>query len=702
MKLKLVFLWHMHQPWYRGPEGAAAQLPWVRLHGLKDYLDMPLVAARYPELHFNFNLVPSLLEQIESAAQANVPDREFELSAKAADALSGEEKEFLIERAFCLPVKTGIQPHPHFFRLYQSAQNRGWRDWKLADWRDLQVWMNLAWVDPEFWSEPLISRLHKKGFSFNEPDKKELADWQKRHLARIIPVYRRLSEERRVELSTTPYYHPILPLLFDSDIATTSDPRSALPTPPFRFPVDAAKQLKLALESHEKRFGEKPAGVWPAEGAVSAATLELFASQGLTWTASDEEILFASLPQTPASDEEKLLALSTGYRFQSSTGSIGIVFRNRKLSDLIGFTYRDWEAEKAVEHFIAELHRLHRLLEAAGRLEPGVVSVILDGENAWEFYPADGRLFLENLYARLSDDPFVETIALKEYFTSVSNLPVLEKIWPGSWINKNFRIWIGHSEDNRAWSHLRDARRLWEKKKSVVSSQQAAEAYRHILIAEGSDWFWWYGDENKTPDQPVFDSLFRDNLSHAYQLLGEIPPEGLNLPIIGLLSSSTPPTGYVTPTIDGRESHFYEWAQAGCYSLTGGGAMAQSRPLDKIWYGYNREKLFFRIDFRSGFVPQAEDRFEIRFRNKKQELSFTLSLDGKVTSPAGENVPMEMAREKVLEFSLERTWLARNLEEKELYLSFGYQSGGHTYRYAEPEALRLVLDDRLEENNWQV
>ncbi len=692
----------MHQPWYFMPREKTARLPWVRLHGLKDYLDMPLLAARFGNLRLNFNLVPSLLEQLEVCSKTGEPDHEFELALKPADRLNEQEKEFLINRAFVLPLETAIRPHRRFFELHQKSQSRNWKNWEPADWVDLQVWTNLAWVDPEFWSDPLISGLINKSGGFSEKDKKDLAVWQRAHLSKIIPTYKKLVEEGRIELSTTPYFHPILPLLFDSEVAKVSDPNSSFATSPFRFAEDARAQLKLALESHWKRFGKKPDGVWPAEGAVSNETLGLFASSNFSWTATDEEILFASLPQNPASPEEKILALSTGYRFSGPSGSIGMVFRNRFLSDLIGFTFRNWEAEKAVDYFLGELYRIRSMLDSAGQLENGLVTIILDGENAWEFYPKDGHFFLEGLYSKLSDNPHLETVTLKEYFDSAPSLPVLTGIWPGSWINKNFRIWIGHPEDNRAWSLLRDARQLWEKKKLSLTPEQSEEAYRHILIAEGSDWFWWYGDENFSAERPVFDLLFRENLRYVYELLDEPPPTELGFPISENSSSGTLPGGYIHPVIDGLETDFYEWSEAGCYSFsTGGGAMFQKQPLDKVWYGYNKEKLFFRLNFQNGFVPQTEDSLEILF-GKENLLSLVIRLDGTVIQPLDEKVPVQFYFAKALEFSLERKWMEKYLKDRVLYFNFTYRSKEPEYIYRMLSILQMTLDDLIEKSNWQV
>jgi len=691
----------MHQPWYFMPREKTARLPWVRLHGLKDYLDMPLLAARFPNLRLNFNLVPSLLEQLELCSKTGEPDREFELALKLAERLSEPEKELLINRAFVLPVETALRPHPRFFELYQKSQNRNWKNWELTDWIDLQVWTNLTWVDPEFWANPFISDLINKGGGFSEKDKKDFAVWQMVHLSKIIPTYKKLWEEGKIEVSTTPYFHPILPLLFDSEVAKISDPNFSSATSPFHFREDAKTQLELAIKSHWKRFGKKPDGVWPAEGAVSNETLDLFASSNFSWTATDEEILFASLPQSPASPEEKIAALSTGYRYSGPCGSIGIVFRNRFLSDLIGFTFRNWEAEKAVDYFLGELYRIRSILDSAGQLQRGLVTIILDGENAWEFYPKDGHFFLEELYSKLSDNPSLETVTLKEHFESAASLPVLTDIWPGSWINKNFRVWIGHPEDNRAWALLRDARQLWEKKKLSLTPEQSEEAYRHILIAEGSDWFWWYGDENFSAERPVFDLLFRENLRYVYELLDEPPPAELDFPISENTSSGTLPTGYIHPLIDGLETDFYEWSEAGCYSFSTGGAMFQKQPLEKVWYGYNQEKLFFRVDFQNGFFPQTEDSLEILF-GKENLLSLAVHLDGTVIQPLDEKVPVQFYFAKVLEFSLERKWMEKYLKDRELYFNFTYRSKEPEYVFRMPSPLRMALDDQIEKSNWQV
>ncbi|MBI5167263.1 MAG: hypothetical protein HY998_05920 [candidate division NC10 bacterium] len=624
--LYLAFLWHMHQPYYKDLVTGEYCLPWVRLHGIKDYYDMAAILEDFPSIHQTFNLVPSLMEQIQDYASGTAQERFLELSERTAAELSHEERAFVLKNFFMANPDTMIRIHPRYGDLLEK---RGFpktgeeiqemiRYFSVQDLLDLQVWFNLAWFDPSLRErDPLLRGLVEKGRGYTEQEKRALLRKQGEVLGLIIPTYQRLAEKGQIEVTTTPYYHPILPLLCDTDSAKLATPRIKLPEERFVHPEDAAAQLSMAIEFHKMLFGRAPYGMWPAEGAVSEAIVPLLFETGIHWIASDEGVLARSINRPMERDSQGRLkspeVLYQPYRLEKGGKGLTLVFRDRYLSDLIGFTYSRWAPKAAVDDFLGRLRdiRIHYLKKLVGYDErrPPLVAVILDGENAWEYYPNDGRDFLLKLYERLSEEPGIRTVTVSEYLERYPPTTVLPKLHAGSWINANFRIWIGQEEDNEAWdllsmvrSDLEDleaARPRGEKEKGL------SRAWQEIYIAEGSDWCWWYGDEHTSGNDEEFDNLFRQHLMNVYRITGkEIPPR-LYIPILrgrkkGRLTQE--PLAFITPHIDGEVTNYFEWLSAGLYDASRMGAVMHPSEgtVRAIYFGFNLKNMFLRLDFRRG------------------------------------------------------------------------------------------------------
>ena len=446
--LKLALMWHMHQPNYQEPGSNQMSMPWVRLHATKDYLDMPLTAARFDRVRVTFNLVPSLLDQIQLYIDGGT-DRHLELSRIPADQLSDRQRSEILSNFFLVHPSHMIEPYARYVSLYNKArQNAG--DpilpslFSAEEMRDLQTWWNLTWVDPIFRGEQKIKRLFGKGEHFTEEDKHELLNWQKELMSRIVPTYRELFKSGRIDISFTPYYHPILPLLCDSEIAREAIPSIELPRKPFQYPEDARRQIEMSARKFEELFGSPMKGMWPSEGSISEEVAHMCADLGIEWIATDEEVLFHSL--TKSGLERGTQPLQALYRFGREPG-LKILFRDHALSDRIGFVYSGWESERAVADFIGSLKRIRT--ELGDRLDEAVVTIVLDGENAWEFFPADGHRFLSGLYEALNDDPEIEMIGMTEAARTLQSRP-LPRLFAGSWIDHNFRVWIGGREKNAA------------------------------------------------------------------------------------------------------------------------------------------------------------------------------------------------------------------------------------------------------------
>src|SRR6266850_3219217 len=396
----------MHQPSYRDAETGTFVLPWARLHATKDYRDMAAVLRSYPRVHATFNLTPVLLDQLE-AIRGGEPDRYLVLARRPAQELSEDDRRFLRVRFFDVNHERMLEPHEAYRELYRRASE----PWEAQDFLDLQVWFHLAWVDPSYREEEPIRSLLRKGRGFTETEKNALLDWGIACAGEVAGEYRRLAASGQIELSTSAYHHPILPLLIDSDSPREAEPSIQLPSPPFRAPEDAAEQVRRARASHEQRFGSLPRGTWPPEGAVSDAALTLLARAGFEWAASDEAVLSAALAKRDGEVRGWPEALHRPYRVETGAGPIAMVFRDRALSDLIGFTYARWDPTNAADDF------LRRVLEAGRSAPPRpspLVTVILDGENCWETYPDDGRAFLSALYERLQRERDIEPVTVSE------------------------------------------------------------------------------------------------------------------------------------------------------------------------------------------------------------------------------------------------------------------------------------------------
>ncbi len=616
-QLSVAFLWHMHQPYYKDPFTGVSRLPWVRLHGVKDYLDMVTILSDFPKIRQTFNLVPSLLEQLVDYVDNNAKDTYLCLTLKPPSDLTGEEKRFIIENFFLANWDNMIAPFPRYYellikrgvRMTKSDLERASRYFDDHDIRDLQVLFNLAWIDPMFRndSDPFLHGLIKKGRDFTEEEKQLLIEKQMAILKKIIPEYKKMSDCGQVELSVTPFYHPILPLIWDTNVARIAMPQVTLPKKRFSHPEDAIKQIEMALAYFERLFGKKPAGMWPSEGSVSEDVVRAIGNAGIKWIATDEEVLSRSLQRPLRSPEGHLIDAATLYRMHQFSG-VSMLFRDHKLSDLIGFTYSGWKAEKAVDDFIGKLAEIRNAL-------PGgmdyIVPVILDGENAWEYFVNDGHDFLAGLYRALSNDDRFRTVTISDFINEHGAGDQLPRVHAGSWINANFGIWLGHEEDNTAWDYLSQTRDDLDIFARANPDMDLSEAWTAMYAAEGSDWNWWYGDDHTTDTQEDFDELFRSYLMKVYKVMEkEIPPQ-LHVPILIQDRSIMPSVqirGFIKPKIDGYITSYYEWNQAAMVDAKrAGGSMHKSESfISSIHYGFNKDSLFIRIDPKISFTETKE------------------------------------------------------------------------------------------------
>ena len=614
-RINLVILWHMHQPQYRDPATGVYVLPWTRLHALKDYWGMVKVLGEFPQVHATFNFVPLLAEQIEEYASGRFKEDWFEIAFAPAEALTLEQKRSALERAFQVHESL-VNRWPRFAELQSQVRSGGAEAcasyFTARDWRDLQVLSQLAWIDEEYLSrDPVVRALSEKGAGFSEDDKAALLDKQHELLAAVLPEYRSAAARGQIEISTTPYYHPILPLLCDTDIARVSNPHTLLPVPAFRYPADAREQLSRSRSFHERVFGKPPLGLWPSEGSVSDQALAIAMELGFKWFATDEGVLGRTgnigFWRDASGYPENGPKLYTPWRLKLGTRQMSGFFRDHYLSDLVGFVYSRMGAQAAAED-------LHRRIRAIGDRSPGgqnaTVSLILDGENAWEFYPGNGREFLRRFYQYIAQDPEIRALTATEAMEAVKDQPTIEGIFPASWIGANFDVWIGDAEDVRSWDLLREAREAYqraterhESSGAPVSAEwlaQKTRAYESVLAAEGSDWNWWYGPEHGSANDGEFDALYRKHLTEIYRALGEQTPDVLARPVKRAPDRARreEPTAYLAVNVDGRESNYFEWLGAGLYTADRRQSAMHGRSyvLGDLHYGFGPEHFYLRVD----------------------------------------------------------------------------------------------------------
>ncbi len=609
----VAFLWHLHQPDYRAAtEHREMRLPWVRLHATRGYTDLAVALERHPAVKATVNITPVLADQLHDLASGRRGDRWLDLSRRRTENLSMHERIEILRHFFSVNWEQDCRRMERYWSLLHK---RG-RDLKEADLhraarafadqelRDVVVLFNLAWMGfAARESEPVVRNLLEKGKGFTEVEKDVLLEAQLRLVGEVIPRWRRLAERGQVELTTSPYYHPILPLLLDTEVARESMPESTLP-PRIRRPEDARAQVERALAAHERRFGRRPEGMWPPEGAVSRESLALLADAGVTWVVTDEEILKRSEMEDgrPATYRD----IYQGFEMDLGGRRLALFFRDRVLSDRIGFAYAHNPVEDAVRDFMDRCAEVGTKRAREGR--PALVPIALDGDNPWENYPESGRMFLTRLFEALEAGEHagvhVRTTTFSEWLRENPPERRLARLHPGSWIDASFRIWIGHEETNRAWQLIGDAGATLDGPGRTLAPENREEALDNLLAAEGSDWLWWMGEDFHTDTPEIFDQLFRERLARVYELTGEATPHGLRGPISkaaqGVVASRPlrAPTRTITPLVDGKAAPYFDWQGAGVYRPPHGGAQMYRTTLvcEAMYWGADLTELFIRLD----------------------------------------------------------------------------------------------------------
>ena len=617
--IRVVVLWHQHQPFYKDLVSGEYRLPWVRLHALKDYYGMVKLLEEFPEVHQTFNLVPSLIRQIQDYVAGTANDPFLNVAAKPARDLTPAERRFALQYLFQANPVNMIGRYPRYRDLWErfrgsgDSPERAERYFQPQDFTDLQVLSQIAWFDEFFLHDPEVAALVKKGHNYSLEDQQFVIARERELVARVLPAHAEAAQRGGIEISASPFYHPILPLVCDTDQGGVSSPGLPLPQNRFRHPEDARTQLSRALDLHEQVFSSRPQGVWPSEGSVSEEALSVAYGLGVKWMATDEGVLGRSTGVNFSRNGDGRLSpdlaekLYTIHRFDNGQTQMHLIFRDHTISDLVGFVYSGMPPQEASHHLIENIRQAAQPLLAKG--QDAMIPIILDGENAWEYYPQSGREFLRRFYDALETGAGIEAVTVSEAIARHKNVSPLRSLVPGSWINANFNIWIGAPEDNRAWDYLFHARNFYAQNAETAPEQQRNLAFEEILIAEGSDWNWWYGPEHHSANDREFDELYRKHLSNVYQALGASPPDYLAQPILRGTTrpSFLPQMAYIHPRITGDMVRYFEWMGAATYTADrrAGSMHGKSFLLDSVYAGIDDANVYGRLDFIGG-VPAMQ------------------------------------------------------------------------------------------------
>jgi len=710
----VALLWHLHQPSYVDVATGEVVMSWVRLHTVRGYADMAEMARRHSGVKMNFNLTPVLVQQIEELAEGKVKDRWEELAKKNAKDLTETERHDLLEHFFKVNWATCVDPHRRYRQLLdlrgrrpgaaQSPQNM--RRFKEADLRDLQVWFNLGWCGFAVRKKyPELEQLIRKGRDFTEEEKHRVLEIHREMLKGILGEYRALAESGQVELTTTPFYHPILPLLVDTDSAKRAMPWARLPER-LQAPEDALAQLKKAQEAHQRVFGRKARGLWPSEGSVSPEVIPLMAQAGFEYFCTDELVLFRGLEAQGWKGDH--FEMFQAWRVEEGGARLKALFRERPLSDYIGFTAARTEPKAAAEYLRAHLEHIAQVMP-----KDGVVLLALDGENAWEAFPDSGEAFLDAFYNELGKAKSLRSQTLGGHLDGKEGRPT-GRLHSGSWISGNFDIWIGDPEENLGWNWIKRTRDFLRQTqaKGNLSPEVIAAAWEDLYAAEGSDWFWWYGPDFQTDSDMIFDALFRGRLQNVYRRLGSTPPAGLSVPICsGELRLGVPPSRAIEPKLSETPSYL-DWAGGGKYDAwRDQGAMAQGdRRVKTLQYGYGEDDFYFRLDAKEGFGEEVIVDFHlpapVRLRARWQEQGWRVNLEKSKDGVDYEQTecPAEVAAGKGLQIKVPFSFLGWRREGGEVsFLVRILRAGSEVERYPERGLIEFSGPVRaLDMKNWYV
>lgn len=680
----------MHQPQYVDPRTGRAMLPWVRLHGARGYLDVASLLHEYGEVRLTVNFVPSLVQQLEQVVDGAVDEW---LRIAELDTWNDAERAFAVERFFSLNWERSVRTRPRYAELLDQRERKA--PFSDGDVRDLTVLFNLGWLGfAARRDDHEIAELENKGRGFSREDLALVVDRQRRACARVLPLYRELAARGQVELSASPFYHPIIPLLVDTEHARRALPTATLP-PEFAYPGDADAQIARGAEAHARAFGARPRGMWPPEGSVSPEAVATYERAGVQWLATDEGNLWRSLAMAGEAHGRGDL-----YRVWRH-GGVDLLFRDRELSDKIGFAYAHGDPQAGVGDLMARARHAAAISSSPGD-EPPVVPIFLDGENPWESYPGFGEPFLRTLFGALSSDPELKTASVGQHLDATKSRSDLRSLHSGSWIDSAFHIWIADPIKNHAWELLGRTRARFDRAVAEgATPEQRNAAFERILAAEGSDWFWWFGEPFHSMEDALFDALFRAHLAGAWAALGLPVPHELDEPVAAhkplAEAALSPPWSFIHPQIGGNR--FYDWQGAGRYRVPRGAAMADSPLVAAVLFGFDQKTLYLRLepaDGRAGQLAAARVDVDVRLGERHLVLTSTgggVTLDG---ARAGTSV-----HGRTVELATPFSTLGARTHDKLLVTVRLFDGEAPLARYPADGAIAVTVPgDGFEAENW--
>ncbi len=620
-KLSIAFYWHMHQPVYQLTAESDYIMPWTRLHAVKDYLDMLTIIKNHKNIKLNFNIVPILVDSFIRYGEQGFHDLHSRITVKPVEELTDDDKNFIINNFFDANYQFMILPLKEYDRLIHKYQfTKDINDFTPQEYSDLMALFNLAWIDSSHIKDyPELKALYKKGSGYTLEDRKQIIEIQRDIIRKIIPTFKKYLKSGRIELTTSPHYHPILPILVD--IADTSTNAAGDLPLTLGMKKDAELQIKEAIDIMERTFGVRPSGIWPSEHCISAKTLKLMADLGLKWTISDEGVLSNSIKFDFVRDFngnlENPYPLLKVYNYKSGKSNLKVIFREAVFPNLISFEYPNHDSERAANDLYDRIKTIQNKIQNSPD-ETHLLTIAMDGENCWENYAKDGAVFLNTLYGLINNDPTLETVLISDYIEKDIHTKDINSIKAGSWINQDFKLWIDEPLKNLAWTYLKQVKDDLENFILLNPSHPNIEkARRELHVCQGSDWFWWFGEPNDSGHDNIFDYLFRTHLKNVYEFLNMPVPERLSVPLIDSLEEHFDAAHPIPAAVDMK---FLE--------ISDGPVLQENKLYDKIAYGCDSQNFHLKFYLNEYMANNPAKYFQtfqtyiyMRNSNKKSYLS---------------------------------------------------------------------------------
>ena len=622
-ELSVAFIWHFHQPNYQTQQDGIRLMPWARLHAIKDYLDMLLILNKFPNIKLNFSIVPALIDTIEDYAK-DAHDIHSRLTVTPVEELNDDDKLYILNYFFDINYDNIISKNPRYNELYLKRYNNsevGINDFSNQEYADIMMLFNLLWFDP-IWKEtyPELKEFEEKGCNYSLEDRQRLIELNRVIIRQIIPTFKKFQDEGRIEILTSPYNHPILPILLNPNDLKMPFIKYPMPDCKIALIIDAKEQIKMAFEKIEKTFGKAPKGFWPSEHCISQKTLDVLANLGAEWVVTDESVLANSLKKDFVRDfrgcYEDPYDVCSLYLYRTKREKeINVIFRDSVIPNMITFEYSRHDNVASANDLFDRIKTVHDKLKNAPD-ECHLLTIAMDGENSWDSYQEDGRIFLERVYSLINSDKNIKTVLISDYVEKNKNTEkLLKKVASGSWVNQEFQLWIAEPTKNLAWKYLVQARNdIKEAEKSGrLSKEQIKNAKSEIYITEGSDWFWWYGEPNNSGQDHIFDFMFREHLRNVYQIIEKPIPSYLDVPLISVMGKpSKNPIKLITPQLSGKVKDNEDWLNAGCIIIPDGPILKENKLLNRICFGNDNNNLYILFDI-SKYLLNSKESFKDYF-----------------------------------------------------------------------------------------